>query len=104
VVAQTTRSNSAHLELEGRFPIPLAFRPTAWFRSDGSLIVEGKAGAEEDLTLDIGAHGRLNLHHEGVRLGVKIAATDPDHGIVRFLVQPRTHLRWTHSQQSLPSW
>ena len=98
MVASRTRSSKAHLELEGRFPIPLAFRPHAWFRSDGSLIVEGEAGAEEDLTLDIGAHGRLNMHHEGVRLGVKIAATDPDHGIIRFLVQPRIILRWTHSR------
>lgn len=96
MVVPTTYANKAHLELEGRFPIPLAFRPNAWFRSDGSLIVEGEASAEEDLTLDIGAHGRLNINHEGIRLGVKIAATDPDHGIVRFLVQPRIILRWTH--------
>lgn len=40
----------------------------------------------------IGASGRINLNHEGIRLGVRIAATDPDHGIVRFLVQPRTFL------------
>lgn len=43
----------------------------------------------------IGAPGRLNMDNEGIRFGVKIAATDPDHGIVRFLVQPRTLLRWT---------
>lgn len=40
----------------------------------------------------IGARGRIDLNHEGVRLGVRIAATDPDHGIVRFLVQPRIFL------------
>lgn len=102
MVVFNAHRNKAHLELEGRFPIPLAFRPNAWFRSDGSLIVEGEAGAEEDLTLDIGAHGRLNIHHEGVRLGVKIAATDPDHGIVRFLVQPRIVLRWTPFRSSPP--
>lgn len=96
MVVSTARSNNAHLELEGRFPIPVAFRPNAWFRSDGSLIVEGEASAEEDLTLDIGAHGRLNMHHQGVRLGVRIAATDHERGIVRFLVQPRIVLRWTH--------
>lgn len=67
------------------------------------MIVEGEAGAEEDLTLDIGAHGRLNMHNEGVKLGVRIAATDPDHGIVRFLVQPRTLLRWTPFRSSQPS-
>lgn len=83
---------SVRLELEGRSPIPIAFRTSAWFRSDGSLIVEGKASLEEDLTLMIGASGRINMNHEGIRLGVRIAATDPDHGIVRFLVQPRTLL------------
>lgn len=40
----------------------------------------------------IGVSGRINMNHEGIRLGVRIAATDPDHGIVRFLVQPRTLL------------
>ena len=70
----------------------MAFQADAWFRSDGSLIVEGKTSVEEDLTLMIGAPGRININHEGVRLGVRIAATDPDHGIVRFLVQPRTLL------------
>ena len=68
----------------------MAFQADAWFRSDGSLIVEGRTSAEEDLTLMIGAPGRIDINHEGVRLGVRIAATDPDHGIVRFLVQPRT--------------
>ena len=70
----------------------MAFQADAWFRSDGSLIVEGRTSAEEDLTLMIGAPGRIDINHEGVRLGVRIAATDPDHGIVRFLVQPRTLL------------
>jgi len=89
VIAFSTRKPRARLELDGRSPIPLAFRADAWFRSDGSLIVEGKTSVEEDLTLMIGAPGRININHEGVRLGVRIAATDPDHGIVRFLVHPR---------------
>ena len=67
----------------------MAFQADAWFRSDGSLIVEGRTSAEEDLTLMIGAPGRIDINHEGVRLGVRIAATDSDHGIVRFLVHPR---------------
>jgi len=92
LIVSSTPKSRARLELEGRSPIPLAFRADAWFRSDGSLIVEGKTSVEEDLTLMIGAPGRININHEGVRLGVRIAATDPDHGIVRFLVQPRTLL------------
>ena len=92
MIAPPTRRPRARLELDGRCPIPMAFQADAWFRSDGSLIVEGRTSAEEDLTLMIGAPGRIDINHEGVRLGVRIAATDPDHGIVRFLVQPRTLL------------
>ena len=53
------------------------------------MIVEGQASAEEDWTLMIGTRGRVRIVETGPRFGVKIAATDPDRGIVRFLVQPR---------------
>ncbi|MCM5557578.1 hypothetical protein [Pleomorphomonas sp. JP5] len=89
LIAPSAHKPTARLKLDGRSPIPLAFRANAWFRSDGSLIVEGTTSTEEDLTLMIGSRGRIDIHHAGVRLGVRIAATDPDHGIVRFLVQPR---------------
>lgn len=80
---------TARLELDGRAPIPVLFHPRAWLRGDGSLIVEGQASAEEDWTLMIGARGRVRMAEPGPRFGVKIAATDPDSGLVRFLVQPR---------------
>jgi hypothetical protein len=40
----------------------------------------------------IGAHGRIDMDRQGVKLGVRIAATDHASGIVRFLVQPRMFL------------
>jgi len=92
LVVPTNPRGKAHLELEGRAPVAFAFRGNAWFRSDGSLIVEGRSSAEEDWTLMIGARGRLRMHGAGPRLGVRIAATDHERGIVRFLVQPRMFL------------
>ena len=90
MVVSTARRRKAYLRLDGRSPIPLAFRVNAWLRSDGSLIVEGKASPEEDLALMIGARGRINTNDGSTGIGVRIAATDHERGIVRFLVQPWT--------------
>lgn len=40
----------------------------------------------------IGARGRINTNDDSAGIGVRIAATDHERGIVRFLVQP-----WTFS-------
>ncbi|PIO96981.1 hypothetical protein KL86PLE_90415 [uncultured Pleomorphomonas sp.] len=89
MVVSANPRRKAHLELEGRAPVPFAFRSNAWFRSDGSLIVEGRSSLEEDWTLMIGARGRIDIDDAGPKLGVRIAATDHARGIVRFVVQPR---------------
>ncbi len=87
MVVLTKQGFTTHLEIEGRPPIPIVCHVQAAFRNDGSLAVEGEAEVAEDLTSMIGVCGRINIGIGRRKVGVRIAATDPENGIVRFLIR-----------------
>jgi len=87
VVVSSKQGFTTHLEFEGLPPIPVVCRVRAGFRSDGSLSVEGEADVEEDFTCLIGVCGRISLGAGRRKIGVRIAAADAEHGIIRFLIR-----------------
>ena len=87
VVVALKQGFTTHLELEGLPPIPVVCRVKAGFRSDGSLSVEGEADVDEDFTRMIGVCGRISLGAGRRKVGVRIAAADAEHGVVRFLIR-----------------
>lgn len=87
MVASAIRGFATLLEFEGRPPVPVVCRVSAGFRRDGSLSVEGEADVEEDFTCMIGVCGRINVGDGRPKVGVRIAAADAEHGIVRFLIR-----------------
>ncbi|WP_370674362.1 hypothetical protein [Pleomorphomonas sp. PLEO] len=68
-------------------PIPVVCRVKAGFRSDGSLSVEGEADVAGDFTYMIGVCGRISMGAGRRKVGVRIAAADAEHGVVRFLIR-----------------
>lgn len=87
MVVLSKQGFTTHLEFEGLPPIPVVCRVKASFRSDGSLSVEGEADVGDDLTRLIGVCGRISMGAGRRKVGVRIAATDAEQGVVRFLIR-----------------